>query len=75
MKASLVAILSTMLSRASALYAVAQPSPQASQIDVSTPPQGFRSDDASALAEKLQNPIADLISVPFQNNSNFNVGP
>ena len=26
-------------------------------------------------AEKLQNPIADLISVPFQNNTNFNVGP
>ena len=32
-------------------------------------------DDASALAEKLQNPIGDLISVPFQNNTNFNVGP
>jgi hypothetical protein len=29
----------------------------------------------SALAEKLQNPIADLISLPFQNNTNFNVGP
>jgi hypothetical protein len=32
-------------------------------------------DEASALAEKLQNPIADLYSVPFQNNTNFNVGP
>ena len=31
-------------------------------------------DDASALAEKLQNPIADLISIPFQNNTNFDVG-
>ncbi|MBN8548751.1 MAG: neuromedin U [Deltaproteobacteria bacterium] len=27
------------------------------------------------LARKAQNPIADLISVPFQNNTNFNVGP
>ena len=27
------------------------------------------------MAEKLQNPIADLISLPFQNNTNFNVGP
>ncbi len=27
------------------------------------------------LAKKLQNPIGDLISVPFQNNLNFNVGP
>jgi hypothetical protein len=27
------------------------------------------------LAKKVQNPVADLISVPFQNNFNFNVGP
>jgi hypothetical protein len=32
-------------------------------------------DSAGGLAEKLQNPIADLISVPFQNNTNFSVGP
>ena len=30
---------------------------------------------ASDLAKKTQNPIADLISLPFQNNTNFNVGP
>ena len=29
-------------------------------------------DDASALAKKLQNPIGDLYSFPFQNNTNFN---
>jgi hypothetical protein len=28
----------------------------------------------AALAEKLQNPVADLISVQFQNNFNFGVG-
>ena len=27
------------------------------------------------LAKKAQNPISDLISVPFQNNFNFGVGP
>ncbi len=27
------------------------------------------------LAKKTQNPVADLISVPFQNNFNFNTGP
>jgi len=27
------------------------------------------------LAKDAQNPIADLISVPFPNNTNFNVGP
>jgi hypothetical protein len=37
----------------------------------STPAAG----DASAIAAKLQNPIGDLISVPFQSNTNFNVGP
>lgn len=30
---------------------------------------------ATALAKKLQNPIGDLISVPFQNNTNFSFGP
>lgn len=33
------------------------------------------SNSDSDLAKKLQNPIGDLISVPFQNNLNFNVGP
>jgi hypothetical protein len=32
-------------------------------------------DDATAIAKKLQNPIGDLYSVPFQNNTNFNTGP
>src|SRR5271165_7415116 len=32
-------------------------------------------DDATALAKKLQNPIGDLYSIPFQNNTNFNYGP
>jgi len=32
-------------------------------------------DSTTALAKKLQNPVGDLISIPFQNNTNFNVGP
>jgi hypothetical protein len=32
-------------------------------------------DDAAALARKAQNPVADLISVPFQLNVNFDTGP
>jgi hypothetical protein len=32
-------------------------------------------DDATAIAKKLQNPIGDLYSFPFQNNTNFNTGP
>jgi len=30
---------------------------------------------AADLAKQAQNPIASLISVPFQNNTNFNMGP
>ena len=64
----LVALLSVATTHA----AVAQPAPQV-RVDLTDPP--VAPDEASALAEKLQNPIADLISVPFQGNTNFNVGP
>ena len=63
---------------ASCLSAAAQSAPvsTAPQIHVdTTAPPSAPADDASALAEKLQNPIANLISLPFQNNTNFNVGP
>ena len=32
-------------------------------------------DNAAALAKATQNPVASLISVPLQNNSNFGIGP
>src|SRR5438093_1484526 len=32
-------------------------------------------EDETELAKKTQNPVADLISVPFQNNFNFGTGP
>jgi hypothetical protein len=32
-------------------------------------------EDATEIAKKLQNPVGDLISVPFTNYTNFNVGP
>jgi hypothetical protein len=48
---------------------------QPPQVNVNVAPSRTAADEGSALAEKLQNPIADLISVPFQNNTNFNVGP
>jgi hypothetical protein len=41
-------------------------------LDIPAPP--VAADSASALAEKLQNPIGNIISVPFQNNVNFNSG-
>src|SRR5580658_987967 len=35
----------------------------------------FADTDATDQAKQSQNPIADLISVPFQNNTNLNAGP
>ena len=32
-------------------------------------------DDAADLAKAAQNPIASMISLPFQNNTNFGFGP
>jgi len=37
------------------------------------PVQGAMSDEE--LAKLTQNPVGNLVSVPFQNNTNFNVGP
>lgn len=36
---------------------------------------GGAATDTEALAKAAQNPVADMISVPFQNNFNFNTGP
>ena len=50
----------------------------AAQSTASGPPPdtgGAEAEDATALAKKLQNPIGDLYSFPFQNNTNFNYGP
>jgi hypothetical protein len=31
--------------------------------------------DKTDLAKQSQNPVANMISVPYQNNTNFNFGP
>lgn len=36
--------------------------------------EAAKADDTEALAMKLQNPVASLISVPFQNNWDFGIG-
>lgn len=37
--------------------------------------QDAQANDAGALARAAQNPVAAMISLPFQNNTNFNYGP
>ena len=32
-------------------------------------------DEVADLAKKAQNPISNMVSVPFQNNTNFGIGP
>ncbi len=39
------------------------------------PPAGAGTADAASLAKKLSNPISSLISVPFQSNWEFGLGP
>jgi hypothetical protein len=43
--------------------------------DADVQSSGTSGESATALAKKLQNPIGDLISIPFQNNTNFRFGP
>ena len=43
-------------------------------VHAATPPP-TEEDQQTELAKKLNNPVADLISVPFQNNFLYNVGP
>ena len=37
--------------------------------------QAPKADAAADLQKAVQNPVASLISVPLQNNSNFGIGP
>ena len=55
------------------LLAAAEPSPGGGGGSGAAPSDGQA--NAAELAKKLQNPIADLISVPFQNNWDFGIGP
>ena len=49
---------------------------QKDEPEVRLAPDGSsESESASALAKKLQNPIGDLYSFPFQSNTNFQAGP
>jgi hypothetical protein len=82
-RTTLSALLPLAISSSLALApALAQPAPMAAppiHVDVSqapAPAPGHATDDdATEIAKKLQNPVGDLISVPFANYANFNVGP
>ena len=49
--------------------------PQTTVKELPAAAKGDEKDKAAALAQKLTNPVADLISVPFQFNWNGRIGP
>ena len=59
----------------SALFAQDAPVSSAPRAQAASAPPPAAGDDTDALAKATQNPVASLISVPFQNNSNFGIGP
>jgi hypothetical protein len=50
-------------------------SPAGHQAPTPAPAAGGSADSQEALAKAAQNPIAAMISLPFQNNFNFGIGP
>ena len=72
MKARLLALFAAVLLCSAGLCAAA---PNVDANGVALPPAEGSEDEAAELAKQLQNPVASLISVPFQNNFEFNLGP
>jgi hypothetical protein len=74
----IVAAATPLALLAGAAHAQQQPEPSPTPAASAAADASASSDDqedASALAKKLQNPIGNLISVPFQSNTNFSYGP
>ena len=77
---SVYATILGILAGAQLKTAQAQSAPVPASVSLSSDTSGAdadssTSDDATALAKKLQNPIGNLYSIPFQGNTNFDYGP
>jgi hypothetical protein len=68
----LLAFVSVLLT---GLVSAADPPPTEPAAAGTAPAQPAAEHDATELAKQTQNPVADLISLPLQNNTYFEVGP
>ncbi|HME27107.1 MAG TPA: hypothetical protein VKI44_38265 [Acetobacteraceae bacterium] len=76
MKASItwgVGLLALVLATGAAAQTAAPAAPPT--VNLESDDSDSSGESATDLAKKLQNPIGDLYSFPFQNNTNFNYGP
>ena len=73
MKRNAITDCLSLLTTAAALLCAAVPTPAPAAEPASAP--GASEDQAAELAKQLSNPISSLISVPFQANEDFNIGP
>jgi hypothetical protein len=81
-KTSLAALVATYLLAFALAHAEQTPSDSASPT-INVPPnvtsapseEAVTSQSDTALAKQLQNPLGNLIIIPFQNNTDLNVGP
>ncbi len=66
----------TRIAAGAALWLLSSVPARAQQAPAAAPPaKSAAATDAAALAKQLSNPIASLVSVPFQSNWDFGVGP
>jgi hypothetical protein len=63
------------LCAAFAALITATASPSSGQQSTASPDEAATESQTERLAKETQNPVANLISVPFQNNFNFGIGP
>jgi hypothetical protein len=74
-RACLLRVGVTLTIAISTFSVAAQDTPVDSAPKAPIPAATSAADDTAALAKATQNPVASLISVPLQNNSNFGIGP
>lgn len=75
MRRAMATLAAILIGGAAASAALAQAAPGDPPVRVNAGRPASGEESSTDLAKKLQNPIGDLVSFPFQSNTNFGVGP